>query len=172
VRWNIVLADEKLGYFSTMAPLIVRDHVIVGISGDVTDIPGWLESIDPDTGKVQWRFYTQPKKGEPGAETWPKEGDAITHGGGMTWMTGTYDPGTNLVYWGTGNPNPVLVGEGRPANSRGITSPRLMTSTIGTPSRRPCYLTRNSKASSANCLPRPAATVTSSSWIGPMANTC
>ena len=102
-----------MGYFATMAPLVVRDHVIVGVSGDVTDIPGFLESIDPETGKVQWRFYTQPKKGEPGSETWPKTGDAIEHGGGMTWMTGTYDPETNLVYWGTGNPNPVLVGDGR-----------------------------------------------------------
>jgi len=117
VKWNIVLADEKLGYFATMAPLVVRDHVIVGISGDVTDIPGWLESVDAETGKVQWRFYTQPKKGEPGSETWPKTGDAIEHGGGMTWMTGTYDPETNLVYWGTGNPNPVLVGEGRPGDN-------------------------------------------------------
>jgi alcohol dehydrogenase (cytochrome c) len=117
VRWNIQLADDKLGYFATMAPLVVRDHVIVGVSGDVTDIPGFLESIDPETGKVQWRFYTEPKKGEPGAETWPKTGDAIEHGGGMTWMTGTYDPETNLVYWGTGNPNPVLVGEGRPGDN-------------------------------------------------------
>jgi len=117
VRWTIELADEKLGYFSTMAPLVVRDHIIVGVSGDVTDIPGFLESIDPVTGKVQWRFYTEPKKGEPGSETWPKTGDAIEHGGGMTWMTGTYDPETNLVYWGTGNPNPVLVGEGRPGDN-------------------------------------------------------
>ncbi len=117
LRWNVVLADEKMGYFATVAPLVVRDHVIVGVSGDVTDIPGFLESIDPETGKVQWRFYTQPKKGQPGSETWPKEGDAIEHGGGMTWMTGTYDPDTNLVYWGTGNPNPVLVGDGRPGDN-------------------------------------------------------
>jgi len=113
VRWNVELADVKLGYFSTMAPLVVRNHVIVGVSGDVTDVPGFLESIDPETGKVEWRWSSQPKKGEPGSETWPKEGDAIEHGGGMTWMTGTYDPELNLLYWGTGNPNPVLAGEGR-----------------------------------------------------------
>ena len=113
VRWTVELADPALGYFATMAPLVVHDHVIVGVSGDVTDIPGFLESIDPDTGKMQWRWYTAPKKGDPGSETWPSEGDAITHGGGMTLMTGTYDPELNLLYWGTGNPNPVLAGAGR-----------------------------------------------------------
>jgi acido-empty-quinoprotein group A len=113
VRWDIEMADVKLGYFSTMAPLVIRDHLIVGVSGDVTDVPGFLESIDPETGKIQWTWYTEPKPGEPGSDTWPKDSDAIAHGGGMTWMTGTYDPELNLLYWGTGNPNPVLVGEGR-----------------------------------------------------------
>ena len=113
VRWIIELADVKLGYFSTMAPLVIRDHIIVGVSGDVTDVPGFLEAIDPATGKTQWRWYTEPKPGEPGSETWPKESDAMEHGGGMTWMTGTYDPELNLLYWGIGNPNPVLAGEGR-----------------------------------------------------------
>ena len=113
VRWIIELADPKLGYFATMAPLVVRDHVIAGVSGDVTDIPGFLEALDPATGKIQWRWYSAPKRGEPGSETWPAEGDAIEHGGGMTWITGTYDPELNLLLWGTGNPNPVLAGEGR-----------------------------------------------------------
>ena len=113
LRWDVELADGKLGYFATMAPLVVKDHVIVGVSGDVTDVPGFLESIDPETGKIQWRWNTEPKPGEPGSETWPKDSDAILHGGGMTWMTGTYDPALNLLYWGTGNPNPVLAGEGR-----------------------------------------------------------
>lgn len=113
VRWDIELADPKLGYFATMAPLVIRDHVLVGVSGDVTDIPGFLESIDPASGKVQWRWYSEPKPGEPGSETWPKGTDAILHGGGMTWITGTYDPQLNLTYWGTGNPNPVLNGDGR-----------------------------------------------------------
>jgi acido-empty-quinoprotein group A len=117
VRWIVELADPKLEYFSTMAPLVIRDHVIVGVSGDVTDIPGFLESLDPETGKIQWRWNTEPAPGEPGSETWPKDGDAILHGGGMTWMTGTYDPDLNLLYWGTGNPNPVLVGEGRPGDN-------------------------------------------------------
>jgi acido-empty-quinoprotein group A len=117
VRWIVELADSKLEYFSTMAPLVIRDHVIVGVSGDVTDIPGFLESLDPETGKIQWRWNTEPEPGQPGSETWPKDGDAIKHGGGMTWMTGTFDPELNLLYWGTGNPNPVLAGEGRPGDN-------------------------------------------------------
>jgi alcohol dehydrogenase (cytochrome c) len=110
-RWNIELADPKLGYFATMAPLVVGNHIVAGVSGDVTDVPGFLESVDPATGKVQWRWNTEPKPGEPGAETWPQGSDAIAHGGGMTWMTGTYDPELHLIYWGTGNPNPVLNGD-------------------------------------------------------------
>jgi alcohol dehydrogenase (cytochrome c) len=117
MRWDVELADPKLEYFSTMAPLVIRDHVIVGVSGDVTDVPGFLESIDPETGKIQWRWNTEPEPGQPGSETWPKDSDAIHHGGGMTWMTGTYDPDQNLLYWGTGNPNPVLAGEGRPGDN-------------------------------------------------------
>ena len=117
LRWNIELADPKLGYFATMAPLIVRDHVIVGVSGDSTDIRGLLESVDPETGEIQWRWYTEPDPGQPGSETWPKDPDALLHGGGMTWMTGTYDPELNLIYWGTGNPNPVLAGDGRPGDN-------------------------------------------------------
>ena len=110
--WIVKLADADLKYFATMSPLVVRDHVIVGVSGDVTDIPGFLDSIDPMTGKLQWRWWVEPLPGEPGANTWPNA-EAMRHGGGMTWMTGTYDPELNLLYWGTGNPNPVLVGSGR-----------------------------------------------------------
>ena len=111
VRWDIELADPKLEYFATMSPLIIRDHVIIGVSGDATDVPGFLESVDPETGKIQWRWNTEPKPGEPGSETWPQGSDAIAHGGGMTWITGTYDPELNQLYWGTGNPNPVLNGD-------------------------------------------------------------
>ena len=117
LRWNVELADPKLGYFATMAPLVVRDHIIAGVSGDVTDVRGYLESLDPETGSIQWRWYTEPDPGQPGSETWPKDTDALLHGGGMTWMTGTYDPELNLLYWGTGNPNPVLVGEERPGDN-------------------------------------------------------
>jgi alcohol dehydrogenase (cytochrome c) len=113
VRWDIEIADPKLGYFSSMAPLVVHDRVLVGVSGDLTNIPGFLDSRDPATGKIQWRWYSRPGKGEPGSETWPKDTNAISQGGGMTWMTGTYDPDLNLIYWGIGNPNPVFLGNQR-----------------------------------------------------------
>ncbi len=111
--WDIEIADPKVGYFATMAPLVIKDRVLIGVSGDVTDLPGFLDARDPLTGKLQWRWYTEPKTGEPGSETWPQGTDAREHGGGMTWMTGTYDPELNLTYWGIGNPQPVLNGDTR-----------------------------------------------------------
>jgi alcohol dehydrogenase (cytochrome c) len=114
VVWNVELADVKLGYWATMAPLVIRDHLLVSVSGDFNDLHGFIESLDPATGKVQWRWDSLPKPGEPGSETWPKNSDAMLHGGGMPWITGTYDPDLNLVFWGTGNPNPVLDGSTRP----------------------------------------------------------
>ena len=111
-RWRMQVADAKLQYFTTMAPLVVHNHVIVGVGGDAMDVPGYLEARDPETGALQWRWNTEPRAGEPGAETWPNKG-AMEHGGGMTWMPGTYDPELNLLYWGTGNPNPVYAGQGR-----------------------------------------------------------
>lgn len=103
VRWNVIVADAKLGYWTTMAPLVVKDHVIVGVGGDFDNLPGFLKSIDPETGKEQWQWFTTPPAGTPNATT-----------GGTTWMTGTYDPDLNLLYWGTGNPTPVLNGSTRP----------------------------------------------------------
>ena len=114
VQWDVVLADVKLGYWATMAPLIIRNHVIVGVSGDFTDLHGFINSYDPETGKLEWHWSSLPKPGEPGSETWPAHSDAIEHGGGMTWLTGTYDPQLNLLYWGTAHPNPVLSGASRP----------------------------------------------------------
>ncbi|HTU46229.1 MAG TPA: acido-empty-quinoprotein group A [Bryobacteraceae bacterium] len=117
VQWDVELADVKLGYWATMAPLIIRNHVIVGISGDFNDLHGFIDSFDPETGKLQWRWDALPKPGQPGSDTWPKNSDAMEHGGGMTWITGTYDPALNLLYWGTGNPNPVLAGYTRPGDN-------------------------------------------------------
>jgi acido-empty-quinoprotein group A len=111
-RWHVEIADVKQEYFSTPAPIIIRNHVIVGVGGDSLDVPGYLESRDPETGQVQWRWNSTPRKGEPGAETWPNS-EAMEHGGGMTWLPGTYDPDLNLYYLGTGNPNPVMAGQGR-----------------------------------------------------------
>jgi alcohol dehydrogenase (cytochrome c) len=111
-RWRKKVADEKMQYFTTGAPMVVRNHVIVGVGGDAIDVPGYLEAHDPTTGELQWRWYSEPSKGEPGSETWPNE-DAMRHGGGTTWLPGTYDNELNLLYWGTGNANPVMAGQGR-----------------------------------------------------------
>jgi alcohol dehydrogenase (cytochrome c) len=108
----VQIADAKLGYFSSMAPLIAGDKVIVAAGGDSLDLPGELQARNPDTGALLWSWRTTPRPGEPGAETWPGE-DAMAHGGGMTWLPGTYDPELKLIYWGTGNPNPVHAGQGR-----------------------------------------------------------
>ncbi len=111
-RWRMQIADVKLEYFSTMAPLVVGNHIVTGVGGDSLDNPGYLDARDPETGQLQWRWNSEPRPGEPGAETWPDE-DAMEHGGGMTWMPGTYDPELHLLYWGIGNPNPVHAGGGR-----------------------------------------------------------
>jgi alcohol dehydrogenase (cytochrome c) len=112
LRWSQQIADVKQEYFCTPAPMIIRNHVIVGVGGDSLDVPGYLESRDPETGNLQWRWNTTPRPGEPNAETWPNR-DTMEHGGGMTWLSGTYDPELNLYYFGTGNPQPVLAGHSR-----------------------------------------------------------
>ena len=112
-RWHKEVCDLDQLYYASVAPIVAKNHVLVGVSGDDLDIPGYLESRDPETGDLQWRWYTVPqKKGDPGSETWPSE-DAAKHGGGMTWVPSTYDPELNLVYVGTGNPQPVIAGKGR-----------------------------------------------------------
>ncbi len=112
-RWHKEIADVKQEYFSTPAPIIVGNHVIVGTGGDSLDVPGFLEARDPETGDVQWKWWSEPmKKGDPGAESWPDE-YSMRHGGGMTWVPGTYDPELKLYYLGTGNPNPVMAGQSR-----------------------------------------------------------
>ena len=112
-RWHVEIADVKQEYFSTPAPIVVGNHVIVGTGGDSLDVPGFLEAHDPETGKVQWKWWSEPlKKGDPGSETWPDE-YSMRHGGGMTWIPGTYDPELHLYYIGTGNPNPVMTGHSR-----------------------------------------------------------
>jgi alcohol dehydrogenase (cytochrome c) len=112
MRWAVEIADVKLEYFATPAPIVIGNHVLVGVGGDSLDVPGFLEARDPEDGHVQWRWNSEPKAGEPGSETWPNE-ESMAHGGGMTWLPGTYDPQLGLIYWGTGNPNPVHAGQGR-----------------------------------------------------------
>lgn len=111
-RWSVEIADLAQEYFSTTAPIVIGNHIITGVGGDSLDVPGYLEARDPETGAVQWHWNAEPKPGEPGSETWPDK-DAMEHGGGMTWLPGSYDPELNLIYWGTGNPNPVHAGQGR-----------------------------------------------------------
>src|SRR5581483_10171836 len=111
-RWHKPICDLDQFYTATGAPVVIGNHVIVGVSGDDLDIPGYLESRDPETGDVQWRWSSVPKPGEPGSETWPNT-EAMAHGGGMTWVPCTYDPDLKLLYLGTGNPQPVIAGKGR-----------------------------------------------------------
>jgi alcohol dehydrogenase (cytochrome c) len=104
-RWTVAVADSDKGYWATAAPIIVGNHVIVGIGGDSDNLQGFLKSMDADTGALQWRWDATPPDGTPKATT-----------GGMTWIPGTYDPELNLLYWGTGNPTPVLNGDVRPGD--------------------------------------------------------
>ncbi len=113
VLWDVVLGDYRIGYAATAAPLVLKDKVIVGISGSDYPTRGFLDAYDPADGKRLWRFYTVPGPGEAGSETWPASVDVLSRGGGGTWVTGSYDPELNTVYWGTGNPNPDYYGEDR-----------------------------------------------------------
>lgn len=111
VRWDVEVADYKTGYSITVAPLAVKDKVIVGIAGGEFGIRGFLDAYEAKSGKRAWRFWTVPGPGEPGHETW--SGDSWKTGGASTWVTGSFDPELNLLYWGTGNPAPDFIGEGR-----------------------------------------------------------
>ena len=111
-KWHTQICDLEQFYYASVAPVIVKNHVITGVSGDDLDIPGYIESHDPDTGALEWRWYAHPEPGTPEAKTWPSV-EAMLHGGGMTWVPSTYDPDLNLLYFGTGNPQPVIAGQGR-----------------------------------------------------------
>jgi alcohol dehydrogenase (cytochrome c) len=110
-RWSVHVGENPTGHAITAAPLVVDDKVIVGISGGEAGIRGFLDAYDATTGKQVWRFWTIPSPGEPGSESWP--GDSWVHGGGATWLTGSYDPELRLLYWGTGNPGPDWNGDSR-----------------------------------------------------------
>ena len=115
--WTTPVADHKLQYSFTVAPIVVKDKVILGPAGGEYGIRGFLAAFDVNTGKEVWRFYTVPAPGEPGNETWRgqdgKPNDSWLHGGAPIWTTGSYDPETNLTYWGTGNPGPDYNGDNR-----------------------------------------------------------
>jgi alcohol dehydrogenase (cytochrome c) len=111
--WDKTYGDVRAGESATVAPLVVKNLVIVGSSGGEFGVRGHLDAFDLETGEHAWRCYTVPKPGEPGSETWPADGEAWARGGANCWLTGTFDPETNLLYVGTGNPAPDFDGEVR-----------------------------------------------------------
>jgi alcohol dehydrogenase (cytochrome c) len=113
--WDVKLAEPAAGYAMTMAALVVKDKVIVGVAGGEYGIRGFIAAFDARTGKQAWRFDTIPKPGEPGHETW-RDRD-WEHGSAAVWVTGSYDPDLNLTYWGTGNPGPDFFPEQRPGDN-------------------------------------------------------
>ena len=115
VMWSQQYADPKKGYHCTVAPFAFKDRIIVGVSGGDSGIRGYMTAHSAETGEELWRFWTIPAKGEPGAESWgPK---TLDWGGGGTWMSGTYDPELNTLYWTTGNPWPDFYGGDRPGDN-------------------------------------------------------
>lgn len=115
VAWQTTVEDWKTGYYMTMAPLVVKGKVLVGVAGGEFGVRGFIQAFDAETGKPAWKTYSVPAPGEPGSETWQKP-DSWKTGGGATWMTGNYDPDANLVYWGTGNGSPWF-GDQRPGDN-------------------------------------------------------
>jgi alcohol dehydrogenase (cytochrome c) len=124
--WNTQVAETKSGYSITLAPLVVKDKVIIGVGGGEYGIRGFIAAYDARTGKEAWKFYTIPGPGEPGHETWKPcppnptsycDPEAWKHGGGSVWVTGSYDPELNLTYWGIGNPGPDWNNAQRPGDN-------------------------------------------------------
>ena len=124
--WDVEVADRHLAYSFTLSPLAVKDKVIVGTTGGDRGIRGFISAFDAETGEEAWRFYTIPGPGEPGHETWEPcppnpetycDPEAWKHGGGAAWLTGSYDPELDLIYWGIGNPGPDFFREQRPGDN-------------------------------------------------------
>jgi len=118
--WTAKVAENKNGYYMTLAPLVAGGKVMVGASGGELGVRGFVAAYDPDNGRELWRTYTVPAPGQPGSETWPK-GDQWKNGGAPVWVTGNYDPQTNIAYWGTGNGGPWM-GDQRPGDNLYATS--------------------------------------------------
>ena len=124
--WNVEVAESRLGYSLTLAPLVVNDKVIVGTGGGERGIRGYISAHDAATGEEVWRFWTIPGPGEPGHETWEPcppnpttycDPEAWMHGGASAWLTGSYDPELNQTYWGIGNPGPDFNRDQRPGDN-------------------------------------------------------
>ena len=114
-RWNVEVADNKVGFALTLAPLAIENKIIIGVSGAEAGVRGFVDAYDSATGERLWRFHTIPAPGDPGSETW--QGDAWQTGGGSTWLTGSYDPDLDLLYWTVGNPAPDWNGDVRPGDN-------------------------------------------------------
>jgi len=115
IRWQTTVADNALGFSLTLAPLALDGKIIVGVSGAEAGVRGFVDAYDAETGEQLWRTFTVPAPGEPGSETW--QGDDWQTGGGSTWLTGSYDPELDLLYWTTGNPAPDWNGDLRPGDN-------------------------------------------------------
>src|ERR1051325_7375735 len=124
--WNVTVADSKAGYSLTLAPLVVKDKVIVGVGGGEFGIRGFVAAYDARSGREIWRFYTIPGPGEAGFDSWQPcpptpqtycDGEAWKHGGGSVWVTGSYDPSLNMTYWGVGNAGPDWNADQRPGDN-------------------------------------------------------
>ncbi len=116
-RWRRQICDIDRFYYASVAPTVLNNRLIVGVSGDDFDIPGYIQAHDLETGAFQWRWYVVPQApGDPGLETWPSL-EAAKHGGGMTWTPVSYDPELNYIYVPTGNPQPVIAHRNRPGGN-------------------------------------------------------
>ena len=115
--WDVSVSKPDLGYSFTMAPLVVKDKVIMGPAGGEYGIRGFIAAFDAKTGREVWRFNTVPGPGEPGHDSWPAGSNAWERGGGSIWVTGSYDPDLNLMYWGVGNPGPDWNADPRPGDN-------------------------------------------------------
>jgi alcohol dehydrogenase (cytochrome c) len=113
--WNRTVAKTSSGYSMTGAPLVLKDKVIIGVAGGEYGVRGFIEAFDARSGNEDWRFYTIPAPGEPGGDTWG--GDSWKHGGGAAWLTGSFDPEANLLFWGVGNAGPDYNGDVRPGDN-------------------------------------------------------
>jgi alcohol dehydrogenase (cytochrome c) len=117
IAWQRQVANPDKGEVVTGAPLVVKDMAITGVAGAEYGIRGWISATDLKTQREIWRTYTIPAKGEPGSETWQGSNDAAVNGGGSTWVTGSYDPSSNTIVWGVGNPGPDWDSEYRPGDN-------------------------------------------------------
>jgi len=127
--WNTKVEDYTNGYYMSLAPLVADGKVMVGVSGGELGVRGFVAAFDAETGKPAWKAYAVPAPGEPGSETWP-QGDQWKTGGGSVWITGSYDPATNLTFWGTGNGGPWM-GDQRPGDNLYTSSTMAIDATTG-----------------------------------------